>query len=92
MLLLLVFHLYLLQFLLDELIEAFEILMPDVSFYCNLIDFGQKVGLIYIGMHVRIVLVVLKVMLLDLPLPIIQQNLDFFHVDNAINLTSRQLT
>ena len=92
LLLLLVLHLYLLQLLLDELIEPLKILMPNVSLYGNLVDLCEEVGLIDIGMHVGVMLVVLEVMLLHLPLSIIQQNLDLFHIDDAVNLASSELT
>lgn len=39
-------------------------------------------------MHVWIVLIVLKIILLDLSLAIIEQDLDLFHIDDAIDLTS----
>ena len=65
--------------------------MPNVSLYGNLVDLCEEVGLIDIGVHVGVMLIVLEVMLLHLPLTIVQQNLDLFHIDDAVNLASSEL-
>jgi hypothetical protein len=73
--------------LLYKLIEALQILMSDVPLDGDLVDPGQEIGLIDVGMLVGFVFVVLEVGLLDPALPIVEETLDLLHIDDAVNLT-----
>lgn len=64
----------------------------DVASDGYLVDFGQKVGFVDIGVNVGIVkLIVREVLLFHFSLFVVEQTLYFFHVNDPIDLLGSQL-